>query len=1613
MAGEKCSLTCNIRDSKGNIKVSTLWKELSRFFKEDRRQAVAHYFLTKDNNFLLENSNVLEFDVDGEVTIVSLKKALEAGGEYTKLSNSVTLGLLNEELRAGKYDYSEALDNVLKFNRSNQFREGFMATLKRDADGKYSIKVVERNPTSEYELAGHVQNKILTDAIRLLLKDKGLSVEFLDNPSYAVQYSTNNVHLDADGLMAVAQVLNGINSSKEVAEAAGHFIIAAMQDSPLVQRLINMLTPEVQAAIFSNKKSEMNRDDFLVSDYSAKEAAGILLGRQLIEPFNQMQKSKAAKIGIAIPKGINMLLNKIGNFIKKILKIPYTDVQGIVQRAKAAASTAAEGFITNPEEADVSLALNTEETYASGSLTKKLSDDVRESVGTFNNALNDLKTTIAKLRESVKRTESPTNRDILNKLRSLSKGVEANYSPQMSLEVFARGASLEGMVVILEGVTQILDTDIRSLLDQIQPSDRIQSYANISENARNLRTVNTTLKNMAILSDTIKKKLESLNTTENVQYEDADGNQVTTTLADAIERLDDVLIGNDELFVDTHGRGIKAKGLVGVMESKRRQVFIDAMREFYGSDFIERNAGKVFMGNWFNTKLVTLKGDNNKYYVSDLIDYLEEDISLWDRYFSSAADCGDFVTAVGDKVTKNANMLADRNASRYWDTIEELRLQMQDAFGNTDCSVLFEVIEDVEGHKTKTGNFVSEVNYGAWEAARHEFKEQLKVDFNNYLAELRMKAYERNKGVPGYVFSLTEQQKAVLYHSFIDPLWEKWHNEHSELDPTVTKGKRYIPNHIKYHNSQWDDLFDVKNPGISAEERAARAKRLKWYNALMEMKAEMDSMLPKNATVLWRAPQFVGRFSHRYRNLKAQMNNSKAAFGRALRSKAQDLYAIREDEAWMFGSNNDFNEIGEDPFENPLFFEKEKINRLPLYGINKLKDMSLLSTDLFGTLMSYGSMAATYQAMSSVVDIFELGADQLKERKIGKIASSKEKDDRRGATRAYSRYIKFLEKQVYQINVTPPKIDKLKMWIKIANGLSSLGSRILLWGNVHGGIVNTGTGMIEILKEAWAGENFNTSELLEAHKIYLNGLFTGSDGGIWATMGNGLLEKQRPMDKNSLWIRHWNILSENRAFLHHQKFDTNAMSLMDNRFWEWFNHSMMLPYSSGDHYMQTIPYYAMGIHTKVYDHDGNQLRLMDAYEVVDGKEVFDIEKTYGTPLGKTPKKIKLKDGIFKSPQDIIDYDKVQNILGKIENFFTNNPTINNSSPVALDMFSDAEREYLEKNEFSAPANVKELDNLKNALQLKSVSLMYNEDDESAFMDKCRNICNRLHGIYNTQDKVAFQQNFYGNLVMAMRGYALGMVNRRFARNKFNVPQGKSVEGSYVTTFKMLASAIWDANSIDNWKAIGESLLLCVPFGNLALFNKGYGNKLKADMLKAGWSEHQYYNMRRTGADFLILEALALMNFLAAPGRHFGLTDWDDEDKNNKNDSADNWAAGMLYYFTMRWFNEQGAFSWPSSFLNEGNSVLDYIPAGLSGARAIYDILELYAETLADKADGIPDYENSKLYYKSSKKGKYQVRDSKAKIKFLRLCPYIRSWYAMSHPYDAASSYEYGRRVRGK
>ena len=1140
MAGNSCSLTCNIKDPKdpNKVKVSALWEDLAKFFKEDRRQAVIHYFLTKDSNFLRENSDILEFDTDGEVTLQSLKKALDRDGEYSTISNDKVLLHLNQEIqeeikgrnKVGNFvGYSEALDAVLKFNRSNQFREGYMATLKKDANGKYTVEVVHRDDNAEYALADHVHNKILTDAIRTLLKNKGLSVEFLDNPSYAVQFNTQTAHLDADGLYAVASILDGINTSNEAAETAGHFIVASMQNSPLIQRLVDMLSTDVQKAIFRNDKSELNRDDFIVAETSAMEAAGILIGRSLLKPFKDAQRTKTAIIGNFAAKtiknwgGIRWLLSKITDFAYKVFgKEKPEDIRKLVQKAWDAASTAANGYIADQEESDTKAALATSASYSAGSLTKNMAKSVRRNIVAFNDTLGSLKDIVANLRDSVGRADNATNMDIYKNLTKLVETV-ATKKADMNFEAFAQKSSIEGMIVALEGITYVLDHNIRDLLEQIQPSNRTSSYYSITANARNMRTVNTAIQGIGALYEALNSKLDTLSSNETINYLDADKNRISENLKEAVKKLGDVLVGNVESYTDITGQNTELHGLRELMEAKRRQIFIDAIREFYGDNFVDMAAGMV----WEQRGLIkVLVPKNQRAEVKNFIESLNSDITWFDRFFSSAADCGDFVTAVGNKQTKLANMYADRVASIFYDRIEESRMQMAEVFGTTDWTPLLETIDvfDDDGNKigtSKTGNFVQELNYGAWEKDRDEFKRQLKLDWFEFLAKDKKKGYANNKNVKGYVYSLTDLQKAALYHKFSDPLWQKWHEEHSDVVKTAF-GKKYVPKATKYHNMQWDNLFGTKNLFLSSEEVADRKRKLQWYNAFMQIKEDMDAFLPKNATVTWRAPQMTGRFSHRYRNLKTRMGNT-PAFWKAMRREVGDWYTIRPDEAWKFGSNNEFNTIEEDPLEDEMYFQREKINRLPLFGINKLKNRDDLSTDIFGTMVQYGSMAATYNAMEQVVDVFELGRDVLKQRQFKDSGSKFEIFRKKGESRAYARYLKFLEKQVYGLNVTPPDTKLDTLFRKLINKLSSLGGRILLGGNVHGGIVNVGTGFLEMYKEALAGENYTSDEFWKAHQMYFNGLLSFDSESIYGTMLNGVLNTQRPEDKNSLWIRHWNI----------------------------------------------------------------------------------------------------------------------------------------------------------------------------------------------------------------------------------------------------------------------------------------------------------------------------------------------------------------------------------------------------------------------------------------------------------------------------------------------------------
>jgi len=239
-----------------------------------------------------------------------------------------------------------------------------------------------------------------------------------------------------------------------------------------------------------------------------------------------------------------------------------------------------------------------------------------------------------------------------------------------------------------------------------------------------------------------------------------------------------------------------------------------------------------------------------------------------------------------------------------------------------------------------------------------------------------------------------------------------------------------------------------------------------------------------------------------------------------------------------------------------------------------------VSTDLLQSMLAYASMANTYAASSSIVDVLEVGRDVLQQRDERSQFNRKKKNKQ---SYAYGRYGAFMEKQIYSIGVTRPKWDKYNIARKLAQGLSSLASKLFLGGNLAGGIVNTGTGAFELIKESMAGEFFTFTELRKAYAIYQK---CGLDSVIFHP---GQEFKQ---DDVSLIIRHFNILGDNNQ--RHRIWDTSNKAAM--RAHNLLQGSLWAPYKNGDHFMQSMSYIIALLKNQVIDKDGNKISLLDMYK---------------------------------------------------------------------------------------------------------------------------------------------------------------------------------------------------------------------------------------------------------------------------------------------------------------------------------------------------------------------------------------------------------------------------------
>ena len=1454
----KCTVLAHVRNSNGEVVESNLFRDLLSHLPT-RELAKEYYSVGTNQEFLNKVRDKAKFDENGEITFASLRKLANINVSQEKL-----LSNLNKQLGSGTYQYQQAMARLQSFNRNSQFKDEFMATIKYNGEGKFDLSVVPRNAANEAALHEEVRKRSLQERLMYHLNKAGVSVSFMEKDDRTGgRYSTVNAQQTADGLYQLIRVVNGENVTADLAEEAGHFVIGALGESPLVKRLVDLLTPEVQKEALGDEL-----DDKVLGPDGRREVAGALVGKALMG-------------GVAYEKPWQRLVHRVVNLAKRVFST-FRKGDNAAYRAtieaKEIADKLATDFMSGNFSGSIENALNTRETlYSAHSST---------NTRLYRETVNRLSLAVSELR-------NVSNNVFTEKMMGILGVTESGRTNQINANTFLSDSiALDGITEALSLISDMMGPgkEVDALLKSIDFQNIGDFMSNMAENGKKLRQIHS----FVTLSYTLQQLIEEAcvevggerqlkGNIDHVQLTDSLGNVVTINLNQVLDNL------------------AKAnKTLMAELFQKERQFFCRFCEDTLGSKYVQTSARVLFNknGRWG----LSFEGEG-KIQVSDALLHMENDITFFERYLASMSNNSDLIGQIVDRATKAANKMADDLTNQCQDELRVLESRWK-KLGIRDMGVLFER-SSRDGELT--GNIMSDVNWGDYENDWKEFKEQELENFKQSVPNLDQ---------------MTEFEKAVQWDMYFRPLAKAWHTTHSEWDQNLN---RYAPNST-YYNPDFSDLM-AKHPGLQG-----------WYNDFMQLKTDLDARLPEGSTLAVRMPQFKGRFVNRVKNQNAGLGKS---IGHALRGSIMDTFCESSEDT-DFGSNQTYNSEDEELFANALAHEKEKIHRLPLFGINKLQDMTELSTDLFQSTLAYAGMANSHLAMSQIVDTLEVGSNVLEKRQV---AGQKTEEQRRdNKSRAYNRYLKFLDKQVYGIGNTKHKIGKKVVIEKCLAALSGFASKYFLGGNVAGGMVNTMTGFNEIFKEAMSGEFYSLSDFRKA-----NGLYFKSFVSNWMDYGKDMKD-----DKVSLLIRHFNILGDSRQKQRSWESDRNAWT----RIYNMFSESLFLPYKSGDHYMSTISYLALASKTKLYDEYGTRISLFDAYKVVDNVD------TYGNVSGKT---LSLEGTYFKDANGKQEYDLINSIISQIE--------AATSSPFgsAIRLTQD-EQDYLTNKGYS----LADTENTLALLRQDAEKLTWNPTDETEFMDKAREINIRLHGIYNNQDKVAFSQSWYGNAVLAMRGYALGMMERRFGANKYSVTLGQNVEGSLNTVAKVILSTFTDRGG---FKLTARALLL--PFGE---------NTANA-LYQAGFSANQVKNLKRNWGDNLLIALLTLLKCIS------GIDDDDDDESNI--------ALGWCYYFSNRLYREQSAFNNPVGWYYEANTVLDMMPAGFS---ALMDIGKT-----AYQFGGQPfvDEANSEFFYQSSKEGFYEEGDSKAWNHMKRMTPYLRSFYTFEHPYEASKSFEYGRNVKAR
>ena len=724
---------------------------------------------------------------------------------------------------------------------------------------------------------------------------------------------------------------------------------------------------------------------------------------------------------------------------------------------------------------------------------------------------------------------------------------------------------------------------LRTLVDEIDTQKYVASALSYAEHAREkfsrVRDAVINLRKKISNLDSIGIQ-EAATTLKNMH---SFGNSYSKTIKDLKVEIDRILLEEPENEEYKKVSNILADLLasINVLEEE----YLDLARPVF-QEFLSFGVGEGFMH-------VDLEKE---------LKFQSKDISFAQRFIDSMAEASSPVLQLIDVAVKESKRKAYEEAYYKSKTLLEALDNLKKA-GIKDQDWMYEVLSD----GTTTGNFTTEYNWGQREYNMKEFRK-------NLMKELGLpEDYAKMKEM---LESNDKKRKAY------GKAWAKWHKENSQTIPDVSK---VIEEHRKAMTTEeyavWDMANITRDEGgqilffkgelvmpsskyknkVYSEIMANPAKK-SFYDTVIKMKEELDNLLPDDFRTNRLAPQIRKDFVERLKDVKGKQKLD------IIKKTLEDNFTVTEDDASRGARIKMTDEAG------------RIVNFVPIHFTKKMAKTSDMSLDVVSTMSAYALMAHDYSQTNKIVDMLEMGRDIMNAREIlevdkngdpimesidvlGNKILSKIKKDKADTNYTMGRLNDYYNMVVYgKMKAEGKSIDMFGTKLNSEAMLDLLGKYTAIANlglNLYAGIQNPIVGNTNIRLEGIAGQFVNNKDLFNADKLY------------WKLMPSRMAEfgMHNKKNKMDLW---WEFFDLDQSFgAGFRELDASRKSWISQLF---KTSSLFVFSSSGEHYMQLKMSFALAYHQKLKDKNGNEITLVDAYEVVGNRLKLKegVTKTDGT-----------------------------------------------------------------------------------------------------------------------------------------------------------------------------------------------------------------------------------------------------------------------------------------------------------------------------------------------------------------------------------------------------------------